>query len=148
MAKFKKYLAYACLFGTALVSLAASAQSVELYGLMDLGIGPHQLPRESRRHISRNGALTTSFIRFLGNEDLGASTSANFSSKARASFTANDSNNRQFATAYDLTSFQLYARYNMASLANYVREIQLRTGQGSAGIPFGLSTTMVAEAKT
>lgn len=304
MAEFKKYLPSIYLLGTALASLPAAAQSVELYGLLDLGIGSQQLAGESKRTVLQNGALTTSFIGFRGSEDLGGGTSAIFVlesflradtgeigranndvffqrqswvglsnrtygalrlgrqstpnwlttigfspfgssssygplvqhvylpsaiqpmitgvgvsdsawangigytspiwggfslmalyapsegtvsgnrrsgrllyeagpwsvvgsyekitgmnlqqgapapaliTAARPSFIANETSNAQFATAYDFSAFKLYGQYNVAKLNNNASEIELSTGQVSAGIPLGLSTIMLAVAKT
>lgn len=64
----------------ALAALAgpASAQTVSLYGLVDMSVGSFQAAGESKLKAAENGKMTTSHIGFAGTEDLGGGLKAKF----------------------------------------------------------------------
>jgi len=57
---------------------AASAQSVQLYGLLDLSAGRFQNAGEPRVWRAESGNMTTSFLGFKGSEDMGGGLNAVF----------------------------------------------------------------------
>jgi predicted porin len=62
----------------ALLSSAAQAQNVQLYGLLDASAGSFQSPGGKRIWKSESGNMSTSFIGFKGSEDLGGGLTAKF----------------------------------------------------------------------
>ena len=69
--------AMACM-GMATSAYAQSAPTVQIYGLMDIGLGSFKDAGSDRVTRVESGAMTTSFIGFKGTEDLGNGLSANF----------------------------------------------------------------------
>jgi predicted porin len=57
---------------------AAQAQSVQLYGLLDMSAGSFQAPGAPRIWQAQSGNMSTSFIGFKGDEDLGDGLKAKF----------------------------------------------------------------------
>ena len=57
---------------------SAAAQTVQVYGLLDMSAGRFQSPGQPRIWRSESGAMSTSFIGFKGTEDLGGGLKAKF----------------------------------------------------------------------
>lgn len=63
---------------TAQAQSAPAATTVQVYGLMDIGLGSFKDAGDDRVTRVESGAMTTSFIGFKGVEDLGGGLTANF----------------------------------------------------------------------
>ena len=71
-------LKLAALATASLCASAAQAQTIQLYGLLDMSGGVFQNPGQSRIWQAESGKMSTSFIGFKGTEDLGGGLKAKF----------------------------------------------------------------------